>query len=151
MHFVRLHSGVRADNFTHIMARISGFHHTAIRSADFDKSIAFYTGVLGLSEKISWGEPGSRAVMLDAGDGNYVEIFERAPVESSGESVILHFAFRTDDCREMLERARAAGAEVTMEPRTLTIDSNIGPVPVTIAFFKGPDGEIVELFENELL
>jgi hypothetical protein len=33
----------------------------------------------------------------------------------------------------------------------VTIASNIGPVLVKIAFFKGPDGEIIELFENQVL
>jgi glyoxylase I family protein len=133
-----------------VMAKITGFHHTAIRSADFDLSVKFYTEVLGLVPKITWGEAPKRAVMIDAGDGNYVEIFERDVFES-GESPILHFAFRTDDCAGMLENARAAGAEVTMETTEVTIASNQGPVPVRIAFFKGPDGEIIELFENSIL
>jgi hypothetical protein len=51
----------------------------------------------------------------------------------------------------MLEKARKAGAEVTMESKDLTIDSSIGPVPVRIAFFKGPHGEIIELFQNSIL
>jgi len=51
----------------------------------------------------------------------------------------------------MLEKAREAGAEVTMETKDLTIDSSIGPVPVRIAFFKGPDGEVIELFQNSIL
>lgn len=133
------------------MAKISGFHHTAIRSAEFAASVAFYKQVLGLTEKITWGEPGTRAVMLDAGDGNYVEIFEREALTPSEDVAILHFAFRTDDCVAMIERVRAAGATVTMEPTEITIPSSIGPVPVKIAFFKGPSGEIVELFENEML
>ncbi|MFY8216309.1 MAG: VOC family protein, partial [Chthoniobacterales bacterium] len=36
------------------MATIQGFHHTAIRSSDFDTSVRFYTDVLGFKEKISW-------------------------------------------------------------------------------------------------
>jgi glyoxylase I family protein len=132
------------------MATIKGFHHTAIRSSDFDASVHFYTDVLGFKEKISWGESPNRAIMLDTGAGDYLEIFEREPI-TPAESSILHFALRTDDCAVMLETVRAAGAEVTMETKAVTIDSNIGPVVVRIAFFKGPSGEIVELFENELL
>jgi catechol 2,3-dioxygenase-like lactoylglutathione lyase family enzyme len=133
------------------MASITGFHHTAIRSVNFDASVRFYTEVLGMEEKISWGEAPSRAIMIDAGDGNYVEIFERSGAAFASEAVILHFALRTDDCAAMLEKARASGAEVTMETKDLTIDSSIGPVPVRIAFFKGPDGEIIELFQNTIL
>lgn len=132
------------------MATITGFHHTAIRSADFDASVRFYTEVLGMTPKISWGEAPDRAIMIDAGDGNYVEVFERDPL-SAEESTILHMAFRTDDCAGMLEKARSAGAEITMEPTAVDIASNIGTVPVKIAFFKGPDGEVIELFQNEIL
>ena len=133
------------------MPTITGFHHTAIRSNQFEESVRFYTEGLGLQTKITWGEAPSRAVMLDVGDSNYVEIFERAEAAPNVEAAILHFALRTDDCAGMLERARAAGAEVTMECKELAIESNQGPIPVKIAFFKGPDGEVIELFENSIL
>lgn len=133
------------------MAKITGFHHTAIRSADFDASVRFYSDVLGLQTKITWGAVPDRAIMLDTGDGNYLEIFERAEAASPAEATILHFALRTDDCAAILEKARAAGAAVTMETKDLTIDSSAGPIPVRIAFFKGPDGEVIELFENAIL
>jgi len=133
------------------MAHISGFHHTAIRSADFDRSVKFYSEVLGFTSRIQWGEGSKRAAMLDVGDGNYLEIFARHDAFEILEGTVLHFALRTDDTTAMLERVRAAGMTVTMEPTDVTIDSSIGPVEVKIAFFKGPDGEIVELFENEVL
>lgn len=131
----------------------SGIHHVAIRVRDFDASYAFYTDILGLAEKIHWGEAPRRAVMLDLGDGNYLEMFERAdqaPPPAGHEPVILHFAIRTTRLDDALERARAAGCEVTMEPTDIDIQARQGVHPVHIAFFKGPDGELVELFENEL-
>ena len=133
------------------MASISGFHHTAIRSANFDASVRFYTEVLGLKIKVTWGESPKRAAMIDAGDGNYVEIFERPEPAPLSEATILHFALRTDDCAALTETVRAAGQEITMEPKEVTIDSSAGPIPVKISFFKGPDGEVVELFENAIL
>jgi glyoxylase I family protein len=128
-----------------------GFHHVAIRSRDFDAAVAFYTETLGFVEKIAWGDAPNRAVMLDTGDGNYLEIFER-PGETGGsdDGVILHMAFRTHDVDAALERARAAGREVTMEPKDVDIPSRPHTTPVRIAFFKGPDGEVIELFQNEL-
>jgi glyoxylase I family protein len=133
------------------MATISGFHHTAIRSTNFDAVQAFYTEALGLKLKITWGEAPKRGMMLDAGDGNYVEVFERTESASELESALMHFALRTDDVVAMTEKARAAGAEITMEPKEITIDSSAGPIPVKISFFKGPAGEVVELFENAVL
>lgn len=127
-----------------------GFHHVAIRAKDFDKSVAFYTNVLGFTKKITWGDKPGRAIMLDTGDGNYLEIFERPAQEwKDSDASILHFAIRTDDCDAAMELARAAGCEITMEPKSLDIGS-VPPTPVRIAFFKGPDGEIIEFFQNEL-
>ncbi len=131
-----------------------GFHHVAIRARDFDRSVNFYTDVLGFAPRIAWGEAPARAIMLDTGDGNYLEIFERpdqAPPPET-EHAILHFALRTDDTDAAVKLARDAGCEVTMEPKDVDIPTTLGPhpVPVRIAFFKGPDGEVVELFENEV-
>jgi glyoxylase I family protein len=123
----------------------------AIRTADFDRSLAFYTGVLGLEVKVSWGEAPERAVMVHAGDARYVEIFERGEAFEAGEGTILHFALRTDDSAGMLEVVRGAGMEITMETTDVDIQSPTGVVPVRIAFFKGPDGEVIELFQNETL
>ena len=41
-----------------------------------------------------------------------------------------------------------AGAEVTVETRDVTISTE-PPPPIRIAFFKGPDGELIELFQDE--
>ena len=89
--------------------------------------------------------------MLDTGDGNYLEIFER-PDQSADlpESAILHLCLRTHDTRATLEKVRAAGCEVTVEPKDIVIASRPHETPVTLAFFKGPDGEVIELFQNQL-
>src|SRR5690242_21958338 len=88
-----------------------GYHHVAIRAADFDGTLRFYTEALGFRVKVRWGEGDGRAALLDTGDGNYMEVFaggKRAPGELPPEGAVLHFAFRTTDCDAALERARAA-------------------------------------------
>jgi glyoxylase I family protein len=127
-----------------------GFHHVAIRAHDFDASVRFYTEALGFVEKIRWGDDKSKAIMLDTGDGNYLEIFSGGTKEHRPEGAILHFALRADDCDAALDRARAAGAVVTMESKDVNIQSVPGPTPVRIAFCTGPDGEVIEFFQNEL-
>lgn len=128
-----------------------GFHHVAIRTADWERSLRFWQEGMGFRLAVQWGEPPRRACMLDTGDGNYLEIFERDPLpEGAGEGAILHFCLRTEDCDASLERARAAGAEVTMEPKSLAVFGE-PRIPIRIAFFKGPDGELCELFQNEVL
>ncbi|MEZ5276703.1 MAG: hypothetical protein R3F07_10015 [Opitutaceae bacterium] len=56
---------------------------------------------------------------------------------------------RTDDCDAALERARAAGAKVTIEPKSIDIQST-PPTPVRIAFCEGPEGAVIEFFQNEV-
>jgi glyoxylase I family protein len=140
-----------------------GFHHVAIRSHDFDRTVDFYTRVLGFTPRIHWQQAPRRAVMLDAGDGNYLEVFEDLGTPSGGGSgdetsgggtsgggPILHFALRCNDTDAAIEKARDAGCEVTMEPQSIDVDAKEQLVPIRIAFCKGPDGELIEFFQNEL-
>jgi glyoxylase I family protein len=124
-----------------------GFHHLAMRVRDFDASMKFYIDGLGFKKKISWGEGDKRAAMLDTGDGNYIEVFAGGSAEPKPEGSVLHFALRTTDCDKAIESARAAGAEVTIEPKNVAIPST-PPTEVRLAFCKGPDGEIIEFFQN---
>lgn len=128
------------------MAQIKGFHHLAMNVAEFDLSKKFYIDVLGFSAAKEWGGEGKRAVMLDAGNGNYVELFEK-PEVGADSGTIIHYALRVDDCDEILDRVRKAGAEITVESKDVDIQSD-PPYPVRIAFFKGPGGEIIELFQE---
>lgn len=124
-----------------------GFHHLAMRARDFDASVKFYTEVLGFVPAIAWGEGDKRAVMLDTGDGNYLEIFASGTDEPKPVGCLLHFALRTEDCDSALELARAAGAPVKVEPKTVQIPSN-PPRTVRIAFCMGPDGEEIEFLQH---
>ena len=125
-----------------------GFHHLSMSVRDLAKSIKFYTEVLGFMERVSWGDMPKRTVLLDTGDGNYFEISQGDPDQVYEEGVFKHIALRADDCKAALERARNAGAEVTMETRDVTLKSE-PPIQIRIAFFKGPDGELIELFQEE--
>lgn len=128
---------------------MKGFHHLAIRVTDFDASVKFYTEGLGFLPKLSWGEGDSRAILMDTGDGNYLEIFAGGPQEEKPEGHWIHVAFRTDDCKAALDRAKAAGAKVTMEVKDVTLGEDTS-IDARIAFFKGPDGELIELFQEKV-
>ena len=128
-----------------------GYHHVAIRASDFDDTLRFYREGLGFRVAVRWGQGDGRAALLDTGDGNYLEVFaggKRSPGEPAPEGAILHYALRTADCDAALERARQAGAAVTMEPKTLALESQ-PKITIRIAFCKGPDGELIEFFQND--
>ena len=87
-------------------------------------------------------------MLLDTGDGNYFEISQGDPEQVIEDSFFRHIALRTDDCESALEAARAAGADITVETRDVTISTE-SPLQLRIAFFKGPDGEVIELFQDK--
>ena len=124
-----------------------GFHHASLSVKDLDKSRKFYER-LGFTERFSWGKEPKRTLLMDTGDGNYFEISQRDSSQSYTEGVFRHLALRVDDCKSAIELARNAGAEVTVEPRDVTLSSD-PPMQIRIAFFKGPDGELIELFESD--
>ena len=132
-----------------------GLHHLALRTAHFDRTIAFYTDTLGCLVKNLWGEPGRRGVMMDVGDGNYIEVFERDedPGEPAppAEGRLLHLCLRCDNLDEVVERVRAAGATITVEPKDVPIqnvaEGQKPDIVLHLAFFEGPDGEIIELIQ----
>jgi glyoxylase I family protein len=66
------------------------------------------------------------------------------------EGAVLHFALRTSNTDEALERARAAGAVVTVEPKTVSVQGD-RPLDFRIAFVRGLNGEIIEFFQNDEL
>lgn len=129
-----------------------GFHHVCLKTREWDATMRFYRETLGFTEKIAWREAPQRAVMLDAGDGNYLEVFEDLGYDAAANGVYLHIALRTTRLDEVAARVRAAGAKITMEPKDVTIPTTngAGPVPVRIFFCEGPGGESIEFLQNAL-
>jgi glyoxylase I family protein len=119
-----------------------------MRVKDLEKSIKFYSEGLGFIERFSFGEDPKRTALMDIGDGNYFAISQVDPYQDYGDTIFRHIALRVDDCHAALELARAAGAEVTVETRDVTLTGE-PPLQIRIAFFKGPDGELIELFQDE--
>lgn len=134
------------------LAGRSGFHHVAIKARRWDETLRFYRDTLGFGEKLAWVTgAGHRATMLNTGRGDCLEIFEDPEFTPTPGGAILHFALRTDNTEAVLARVRAAGMKVTMELKDATIKTTngFGPVPIRIAFFEDPGGEIIKLFQNE--
>lgn len=130
-----------------------GIHHVALKTKSWDVSVAFYKDVLGFAEKITWAYPdGNRAGMFDTGGGNYLEIFETQAETPASGGILFHLAIRAADVKAVTERVRAAGCKITVEPKEVVIQTTngAGPVPVRLSFFEGPNGEVWELFQNEL-
>ncbi|HAU36598.1 MAG TPA: VOC family protein [Phycisphaerales bacterium] len=122
-----------------------GFHHVAVRVKDFDAAVRFYTEVLGLRATRGWGEGDSRAVLMDTGDGSFLEVFADGKSTDGSEAPLMHIALNCKDVDGVTENARRAGSQVTVEPKDAEIPSD-PPLPVRISFFRDPGGELIELF-----
>ena len=82
-----------------------GYHHVAIRATDFDGTMRFYTEGFGFRPAVRWGEGDGRAVLLDTGDGNYLEVFaggKRAPGEPVPVSSLPYSASGNPVCQETI-------------------------------------------------
>lgn len=134
---------------------ITGFHHIAFRTPDWDESIKFWRDGMGFPTKLEWGEAPRRATMLDLGDGNYFELFEREPSNNENteerESSAMHWCLRVENCDEAVERAVAAGAVVTIAPADVDFNGKLAHSKPRIAFVKAPGGIIIEFFQSDVL
>ena len=141
-----------AMSHTNPVLQAAGIHHVALCTSDFDRSVAFYCDTLGCAPKMLWGDPGKRGVMLDVGDGNYIEVFERDNVaDQPSEARLLHFCLRCTNLDDVVQRVRDAGMKITIEPKDVPIQNQAeGQKPditIRLAFFKGPDDETIELIQ----
>ena len=129
-----------------------GFHHVCVTTRNWDRTMKFYQETLGCTVKISWRQAPQRAIMLDVGDGNYMEVFEDLQLTPGPTGPVAHICLRTTRLNEVTERVRAAGAKITMEPKDVVIPTTngMGGVPARISFCEGPNGELIEFFQNTL-
>ena len=126
-----------------------GMHHVAVQTRDWEASLRLYRDVLGMKVVAEFGSPERQIMLLDTGDGSHVELFAptaESPADGneSPNDPVTHFALAAADARAAAEHVRAAGYEITVEPK----DVDLGSLSVTIAFFKGPCGEVVEFFQT---
>ena len=121
-----------------------GLHHVSIKVKDFDATVKLYTEGFGFTQGPAWTmESGERAIMLDMGDGAFLEVFSGGPEEAQPAGLFGHIALASEDCDADFKRALAAGATPEIEPK----DVDVAGTPVRIAFCQGFDGERIEFFQ----
>ena len=125
------------------MGMIKGVHHIAVKptAEQYEKTVEFYTQLLGMEIKKSWGDPERPCLMVSCGDNTCMEILG-SDSEIPAGGPLAHIAFATDKVDGLIEKVREAGYQVTNEPA----DANLGgDTPIRIAFFYGPTNEHIEL------
>jgi glyoxylase I family protein len=120
-----------------------GFHHISITTHKLEESIRFYRDLLGMQVFVEMQIGERRLVQLDIGDGCLVELSEpsaEAKAMSSSTVPLNHIGLVVDDLSGTLERVRASGYPIMVEPRETTV----GGMRARLAFVKGPTGESIE-------
>jgi catechol 2,3-dioxygenase-like lactoylglutathione lyase family enzyme len=130
----------------------AGLHHVSLRVENLERSLALYRDTLGFRLEVSFILHDWRFAWLDTPNGGCLELVEvKRPARSgSDDDVVWHFALRTRELEQAFEAVRRAGYTITREitPLALVNTTTGRPMPVRVAFFRGPDGEDVELIED---
>ncbi len=128
-----------------------GIAHLALKTSDFEKSLAFYKAI-GMEPYISWGEGDKHIQMLKFGKCGILELFAGGKKLDSdvGEYAgkYIHFAYEVDDVEAAFNAAIAAGAKPKILPKVVALESEPEKVSINIAFVYGPDGEELEFFRE---
>ncbi len=116
--------------------------HIGIYVKDLDASIDFYTQVLGLKlkERVATSDGNLEIGFMSIGESELELLCPKHGNASEGQGVIAHLAFTVDDIDSVVANLRGKAELTDKEPRE-ALDG------CRIFFFRGPDGEILELFQ----
>jgi lactoylglutathione lyase len=121
--------------------------HTMLRVGDLERSLAFYTDVLGMRLLRRKDYPSGRFTLAfvgygDESDHTVLELTHNWDTSryELGDAYG-HIALGVDDIHGVCERIRAKGGRVVREPGPMKHGSTV------IAFVEDPDGYKVELIE----
>ena len=122
--------------------------HTMLRVGDLQRSIDFYTGVLGMRLLRTTDRPDQKYSLAFVGYGSNPEHAELELTYNYGVdryelgTAYGHLAIGVDDAYAACERIRAAGGTITREPGPVKGGSTV------IAFVQDPDGYKIELIQG---
>ncbi len=123
--------------------------HTMLRVGDLDRSIAFYTEVLGMNLIRKSDNPQYQYTLAfvgygDESEGAVIELtYNWGQADYDHGDAFGHIALETDDIYATCDAIKSKGGQVTREP---------GPVKggtTVIAFVKDPDGYSIELINKK--
>jgi len=123
--------------------------HTMIRVGDLDKSIDFYTRILGMSLLRRSDYPEGKFTLAFVGYGEedsntVIELTHNweTPAYDLGNG-FGHLALGVQDIYQVCEDIRQAGGVISREPGPMKHGTTV------IAFVKDPDGYAIELIEGK--
>jgi len=127
------------------------FVHASVRTSNMERSINFYTRLLGLTLVNRREIPQNNAEIAflrdPQGKGSMLELTfyrnqKKFTQPSYEDRLFDHLAFEVKDMKKTMEAMRKENVTVTDEPFKL------GPEGPLIAFVEDPDGTLIELIEK---
>ena len=124
------------------------FLHTMLRVGNLDRSVKFYTDLLGMKELRRRDVPDGKYTLVFLGYGSedsntVLELTYNYGVSSYEIGTAFgHLAIGVPDVAATVEKMRAAGTKVTREPGPVKFGTTI------IAFVEDPDGYKIELIQR---
>ena len=123
--------------------------HTMLRVGDLDRSLAFYTDVLGMKLLRRHDYPEGKFTLAFVGYGDeqssaVIELTHNWGVESYDLGAGYgHIAIEVADARQACEQVRARGGKVVREAGPMKHGSTV------IAFVEDPDGYRIEFIQHK--
>ncbi|MBC7430998.1 MAG: lactoylglutathione lyase [Rubritepida sp.] len=125
------------------------FLHTMIRVGDLERSVDFYTRLLGMKETRRRDVPEGKYTLVFVGYGDeasdcMIELTYNYGIEKyEMGSAFGHLAIGTDDIYGVCDRLAAEGVKIPRPPGPLKHGTTV------IAFIEDPDGYKIELIERK--
>ena len=127
---------------------MSRFLHTMLRVGDLERSVGFYTGLLGMKELRRRDVPDGKYTLAFVGYGDedheaVIELtYNYGTTNYEQGTAFGHLAVGVPDVAAACEAVRKGGGKVTREAGPVKFGTTV------IAFVEDPDGYKVELIER---
>lgn len=125
------------------MAQITGLHHIGVKVSNAEVSKEFYEKLLGF-ENVGECRNGASHLTFMRNGSCVIELIEKPGQEFENAGRVDHVALNVEGIDELYETLKAQGVEF-INTAINQADWILGGVKNV--FFKGPDGERIELFE----
>jgi lactoylglutathione lyase len=123
--------------------------HTMLRVGDLERSVSFYTGLLGMNELRRTEVPEGKYTLVFVGYGDednntVLELTYNWGVDHYEMGTAFgHLALGVPDIYAACDKLREAGVKITREPGPVKFGTTV------IAFIEDPDGYKIELIERK--